>query len=59
MRRSVSNASEKPLTANFAALYAVWGPPRSSAKMPLMLLMLMMQASLLATSSGRKAREQL
>ena len=51
------SASENPLTANFAALYAVCGMlPPSEARKPLTLLVLIMWPSSLAMSISRKAR---
>ena len=59
-RKSVTSASVKPFTANFAALYAVCGMPGPrQAQNPFTLLVLTRYASSLAISSGTNAREQL
>ena len=59
-RKSSSRASEKPFTANLAALYAVCGMPGpSEAQKPFTLLVLIRWPSSAATSSGTKARQPL
>ena len=59
LRKSLTSASVKPFTANFAALYAECaerGP--SDAQNPFTLLVLIRCEAGLATSMGRNAREQ-
>ncbi|HXC12610.1 MAG TPA: hypothetical protein VNV39_07190 [Stellaceae bacterium] len=58
--RSAISASVKPLTANFAALYAVCGMRGpTDAQKPLTLLVLTMWPSSAFSSIGRRARVQL
>ena len=57
-RRSVISASVNPLTANFAALYAVCGRAGpSDAQKPFTLLVLTMCASSAAINIGRNVRQ--
>ena len=59
-RKFSMSASVKPLTANFAAQYAVCGTPgRSAAQKPLTLLVLTRYPSVPAISSGTNARAPL
>ncbi len=55
-RKSVIRASVNPFTANFAALYAVWGIPAKVAQKPLTLLVLTTWPASARNSIGRNVR---